>query len=98
MERSIVRGLLVCFLLSATVVFAKEEGLIGGVSSGLYMLQELVRKVSLLGGIVVLFSGFLQLRAYRRNPVQTPLGRCVWFFIIALLLIGVNYLPSPVKG
>ena len=98
MKRNIVQGLLLCFFLSVAVVFARQEGLMAGASEMLYTLQEVVRKVALLGGIAVFFSGFLQLRAYRRNPVQTPLSRCVWFFIIALLLIGINYLPSPLKG
>ena len=94
----IVQVLLLCFFLSVAVVFARQKGLMSDASDMLYTLQEVIRKVALLGGVIVFFSGFLQLRAYRRNPVQTPLSRCIWFFVVALLLIGINYLPSPLQG
>ena len=80
--------------VAAVDASARSSGLIEGTQGLLDILQGVMQKVALLGGIVILFTALLKFKEYRKNSLQTPLSRCIWLLLIGLSLVGLNYLPS----
>lgn len=90
--------ILVVMVALMPTIWANHGGIIAGVSGSLYVLQEVVRKVCILSGVAVFFCGIMRFFAHRKNPIAIPLSQPVWLLLIGLLLFGLAYLPSPLKG
>lgn len=84
--------LLLCYF---SVAFAAQQTLIGGASNALYYVQEIIRKVCIVSGVALFFTGMMKYFSYRKNPIADPLSKVVWLIIIGALLFGLAYLPSP---
>ena len=81
-------------ILLPTIIFA-NSGVIASTSGAIYFVQEVVRKVCLISGIGTLLCAVMRYMGYRKNPTYIKISQPIWLFIIALALIALAYIPSP---
>lgn len=81
-------------ILLPTIVIA-DSGIISNTSGAIYFVQEVVRKICLISGIGTLLCAAMRYMGYRKNPTYIKISQPVWLFIIALALILLAYIPSP---
>ena len=78
-------------------VFAQQEGLGDHYNDLLYLIHGILAKICVITGGVLILGGLAQYKSHRDNPMAVKLGVPISMVIIGLLLIGLAYLPSPIK-
>ena len=90
-----LRSLYPCLIIFVFDSVYAAQSITGNVTNFETFVLSLLRKICLLAGVGLCVGALIQYRQHRQNPMNVRLTTPVWFLIIGLCLIGINYMPAP---